>query len=462
MGMQNMTRPEEALAIHRTMYGHGSTFLPLEDGRLLQACIGTLCFSEDGGLTWSGPVGEDVRGRGNKPMLSTHRDAEGLPIGGTECSLVKLSGRNSIGLAARVNEQGANLGAPYAVDPQDMYFLFWRSDDAGETWSSPVRMTAPGVGTAGLQDTFLRTAGGRIILPVFHHLGQTLPWQRQREPMSGRLVNDGQWIGTAGHFFDPHFGSVYVVYSDDEGRTWQRNTDGDLTILLDWNGLYSYVNETSITEAAPGRLLLMMRNGLGRLFQAWSDDNGETWTRPQLTLLASSTCPAQIRTLPNGHLLCVWNQETEDEIHRGLIRCRVSCAISRNGGGVWEFFQNLISYNEMRRVEPGPIRPARPMETYYPAGQPASERPSACIDSSSFAWRASYPSVRVLDDRVIVTHTYTSYDEHPTQATMVSSTTRDGYNQLQKVLPLSWFYGGREPDENPFLKTAYEPAKPAG
>ena len=29
-----------------------------------------------------------------------------------------------------------------------------------------------------------------------------------------------------------------------------------------------------------------------------------------------------------------------------------------------------------------------------------------------------------------------------------------------KVLPIKWFYGGKEPANNPFLKETYEPAKP--
>ena len=33
-------------------------------------------------------------------------------------------------------------------------------------------------------------------------------------------------------------------------------------------------------------------------------------------------------------------------------------------------------------------------------------------------------------------------------------------NQKLKVLPLKWFYGGKEPASNPSLKEAYEPAKP--
>ncbi|MDP6108372.1 MAG: biotin/lipoyl-containing protein, partial [Candidatus Brocadiia bacterium] len=49
--------------------------------------------------------------------------------------------------------------------------------------------------------------------------------------------------------------------------------------------------EAPVTEAAPGRLLMMMRTGMGRLYQAWSHDDGETWTRPLPTSLASSTAP---------------------------------------------------------------------------------------------------------------------------------------------------------------------------
>ncbi len=32
--------------------------------------------------------------------------------------------------------------------------------------------------------------------------------------------------------------------------------------------------------------------------------------------------------------------------------------------------------------------------------------------------------------------------------------------QKLKVLPLTWFYGGKEPADNPFLPRAHEPATP--
>lgn len=453
-----MTRPQEALAILETDYYHSSSFVQLADGRILQVVLGGgFVISEDGGLTWSKLKAADHSDAfGNEHKFSC-LDTDGQPVYGNECALVKLSGKNSIGLSARRVE--APSGVTYGTDARIRYFVFWRSDDGGKTWSPPVRMSPPGLNTAGYQDSLLRTSSGRIIRPVFAALGQTSGPDDRQEPMSGRLYNN-QFISTAGHFFDPSFTAVYFLYSDDEGWTWKKNADGELMIMQDWNAVYSCCNESSVTEVAPGRLLVFMRNGLGRIFQAWSSDNGETWTRPQPTSLASSTCPAQIRTLPNGHLLCVWNQESEEEIRKGLNRTRVSAAISRNGGSVWEFFQNVASIHETTRVEPGQLKPVRPEEIYFAPGQPAPERRGCHIQTTSHNWKGCYPSVLVMKDRVLVTHTHVTFDEHPTEGMLVKSRKSGGHNQKLKVLPLSWFYGGREPADNPFLAKAYEPAKP--
>ena len=232
-------------------------------------------------------------------------------------------------------------------------------------------------------------------------------------------------------------------------------------ILFDWSALYGYVNEPTVTEVSPGTLLMVMRTGMGRIYQAWSYDNGETWTQPQPTALASSTAPAQIRTLPNGHLLLVWNQETEEETRMGYNRTRLSSAVSRNGGGVWEFFQNVESIHEQTRVEPGPIRPVRPEEYHFDPGVPAPKRDGKYIQPASFHGRWSYPSVFVMKDRVFIAHTYSEYEEHPTEARLILSNEKEGhFNQKLKVLPLKWFYGGKDPADNPFLPRAYEPAQP--
>ncbi len=436
-----MTRPEELLALHHTSYFHDSSFAQLDGDRILHASGDGFNLSGDGGLTWSA----DYPGH----------DTEGNQVATSGTSLVRLSGQG-LGLVGMRQDPAATP----EERSRSNHLVFWRSDDLGQTWQPPVRITPPGIAHHAYQDVLLRTASGRLVLPVYLFMGQPYGPDHRALPISGKLV-DNQWVSTAAHFYDPHFSAVSVFYSDDEGRTWQRNRDGELIILRDWSTHFSYVNEPSVAEVAPKRLLMFMRTGLGRLFQAWSNDDGETWTRPQPTSLAASPAPAQIRSLPNGHLLAVWNQESEEEIQRGYNRTRISAAISRNGGSVWEFFQNLESLHEETRVEPGPLRPVAPAEFYFAPGQPAPERRGEYIQAFSEHGRWSYPSVLVAQDRVLIAHTYSRYEPDPLRAQLVLSRVREGgFNQKLKVLPLSWFYGGKEPVDNPFLNRAYEPAKP--
>ena len=433
-----MTRPDEVLAVHNTRYFHSSTFVELDDGRVLHAASRTFTTSDDGGLTWSGE--------------SQRRDIDGNEVGGGGTSLVKLSG-NGIGLAGMV--QGKD-------DPRAKSgVVFWRSEDAGETWEPPVRVTPHGIATHIYQDVLLRTSSGRLIMPVYLSMGQGMGPGDVKPPSNGKLVHN-QWVSTSAHFFDPHFSAVRVFYSDDDGRSWQPNKDGELIILLDWSTTFSYNGEPSVAEVSPGTLLLMTRTGLGRHFQAWSYDDGETWTRLQPSPLAAGTSPAQVRSIPaTGHLLMVWNQENEEEIKRGYNRTRLSAAVSRNGGSVWEFFQNIESIHEATRVEPGPVRALRPEEYHFEPGVPAPERDAQHVLQYDFHGRWSYPSVFVMKDRVLVAYTYSVYEEHPTKAQLVLSRDKDGApNQTLKVLPLSWFYGGKEPADNPFLPRAQEPASP--
>ena len=66
-----------------------------------------------------------------------------------------------------------------------------------------------------------------------------------------------------------------------------------------------------------------------------------------------------------------------------------------------------------------------------------------------------------MDDRVLIAHTYSVYERHLERAELILSSRREGgFNQKLKVLPLSWFYGGQEPADNPFLPRAHDPAKP--
>ncbi len=422
-----MTRPEEVLAMHDFTYWHHTAFVERKDGSILQVCGSKFLISEDGGITWSEPYechdpdGELVMAR----------------------SLVRLKG-DAIGMS---NCPKTESDGPRPKSCE----TFRRSENGGRTWGLPLRVSPEGFSVSDYHDTMIRTSSGRLVIPVHMLLGQISASNDIPGPWPGKLVK-GQWVSTNAHFFDLGFTCSFVYVSDDDGATWQTNKDGKLLVNLDCNAVSSYLCEPSVTEVEPGRLLMFLRSGLGRLFQAWSHDNGETWTRPESTSLATSTAPGQIRTLPNGHLLAVWNQQGPEEIRHGYHRSRMSTAISRNGGSVWEFFQNVTSLHEETRVEPGPIEPVRPEECHYNPDMPAPERETEYVTPTDEYGVWTYPSVLVLKDRVIISHRYYMYGEHETAAQLVKidpSEDLHGFIQKQKVLPLSWFYGGKEPADSP-------------
>lgn len=429
-----MTRPGEMLAEHRTDYNRGSSFVRRQDGSILQLQGSTFLESFDKGVTWSEPFEK--------------RDVEGNLVSGR--SLVNLSG-DGIGLSSNMRDEFA--GSEEEVF-RSGHMVFSRSEDGGDTWGAPIRATPENVHTGDFHDTMLRTSSGRLIMPVYGVLGRRTSADEPTPDRYGRLLH-GQWVATPAHYSDPVFSYAYVCYSDDDGRSWNRNRDGEMLVHMDQNATISYVNEPSVAEVAPGVILIFLRTGLGRLFQAWSHDDGVTWTRPKPTSLAASTAPAQIRTLQNGHLLAVWNQHGEEDIKRGYTRTRLSSAVSRNGGSVWEFFQNVTSIHEQTRVEPGPIRRIGPAEYTVGSGYPAPELESSYVepaDKDFGSW--TYPSVLVLDDRVIISHRYFDYSMDPKNARLLKSNPKDdsaGFIQVQKVLPLSWFYGGNQPYDNPML-----------
>jgi len=417
-----MTNPEGALAILDQKKGHSVSWVELEDGRILCAG-GGFSYSEDGGLTWSEPFEAQEEGGGE------------MRHGG---SLVRLSGK-SIGTAyTRPREDG--------LGHYDRRAFFRTSKDEGRTWSKEIAINPAGPTSQALQDVLLRTSSGRLILPVYMSIGQG-NWHHEEMPFLGGYIN-GSFISTDTHFYDPHFTASLVFYSDDEGRTWQRNRDGDIFIITDDESRsYEWACEPSVTEVTPGKLLMIFRTRLGRHYQSWSYDNGETWTRPQATQLAGVQTPAQIRTFRDtGHLFCVFNQHSEEETRQGYVRTRLSSAISRNGGGVWEHFQNVESIHETTHVEPSPPKVIRP-EGRYPMSEFAA---SGCdpryvvgLPPGHGSW--SYPSVLVLKDRVLISHTYSWYDE--------AGIRRGAGGSRLKVLPISWFFGGQDPSQESEILT---------
>ena len=282
-----MTRPEEMLAFHDGKFT-GNAFVGLEGGRVLFSNGTHFSVSADGGVTWSEPY----------PGL----DENGDPLTLTNCSMVNLSG-GAIGMATKRTRPGTTR-------LYESQMVFRRSEDEGRTWSALTLMNHWMLAAHALNDTMIRTQSGRILLPVYFGIGQG-GFHQEGAPFPGGYV-DGVFVSTSAHFYDPHFTASYVIYSDDEGETWQKNSDGELLIIMEYGGRWELTNEPTLVEYEPGKLLMILRTRLGRMYQAWSEDDGDTWTRPEPTQLAGTQAPAQIRQFPGtGHLLVVWTQQSE-------------------------------------------------------------------------------------------------------------------------------------------------------
>lgn len=81
----------------------------------------------------------------------------------------------------------------------------------------------------------MRTSKGRIILPCylwFGLRGNSYSEAALRRPLVGGFA-DGDWVSAEAHYYDADFSSSYVLYSDDEGQTWQQASSGELHIFRD-------------------------------------------------------------------------------------------------------------------------------------------------------------------------------------------------------------------------------------
>ncbi len=406
-----MSRPEEMLACHKPFLLTRGGCIALRSGRVLCGSAGLFGYSDDGGMTWCEPY-EGTYGDGTRAKID---------------NLVELTNGSLGGVEIR-----SRPGAP--VPTYETEALFTVSKDLGKTWSEPMQMSEMRLRASAFCNALMRTSSGRIILPMQFGLGRD-SWHKRGAPFLGGYV-DGEFTTTDAHYYDPHFGACYVLYSDDEGRTWQPNRDGELFILLEPEGHMVGNWEPSVVETAPNTLLMFLRSKLGRIFQSWSTDNGETWTYPEPTHLAASNSPNILTRLPaTGHVLAVWNQQGEQEIQEGYVRTRLSAAVSRNGGGVWEFFQNVESIHEQTHVEPGPIRITRPSARYaiHP-GLPALENDASRVVPLDLKYdRWTNHVVLALDDRVLIF-----------------------YGGRCKILPLGWFYNGRDPHAESSLLKKFE------
>jgi hypothetical protein len=151
--------------------------------------------------------------------------------------------------------------------------------------------------------------GGETVVHLSDDGGRTFGWTSRIDtaPFSGGYGMRGALELPDGDILlplsdVPHYRSVFVVRSRDGGVSWTTPT-------LVAEGEHHEFEEPAGLFLPSGRILLMLRDNLRRILHSvFSDDGGETWSKPQPTGIA--TYPAHLIALPGGQIACVSGQRS--------------------------------------------------------------------------------------------------------------------------------------------------------
>jgi len=268
------------------------------------------------------------------------------------------------------------------------------SADGGRTWGEKYTLVENDGGCNVMEVNFLRLKTGalalfhcqknseekdcRVMMRTSTDEGRTFGPAKQLSP-------DGKYTGlTNGRSLRLQSGRIlleaweagdsYCYLSDDDGETWREGG------RVQPAGGPSY--EPACIELKDGRVLMLMRTGLGSQYASISADGGETWTAPEPTALEETAAPVHLSRVPTtGDILAIWNHNPG-----APSRNPFTAAISKDEGETWGLFRNIE-------------------------------------DAAGDAW--AYPAVTWVDNRALVT--YFNY--------------AGGLSLWLRSIPAGWFYG---------------------
>jgi predicted neuraminidase len=233
---------------------HASTLIEVTRGKFLVSCFGGSQESKPDVAIWLATLD-------NKGVSPPRPVADGVVT-----DTLRYPAWNPVLFRPR----GGELMLFYKVgpNPRDWWGLVKTSADDGRTWLAAQRLP-PGV-LGPIKNKPVQLANGTIIAP------------------SSVEEASGHW-------------TVHLEKSTDGGRTWQIQPI-DNASKLD-------VIQPSVLTYPGGRLQLLCRSKQGRLVQAWSTDNGATWSLLSQTTLLNPNSGTDAVTLKDGSQLLVYNPD---------------------------------------------------------------------------------------------------------------------------------------------------------
>ena len=197
----------------------------------------------------------------------------------------------------------------------------WKSADEGQTFS-PLAEFVPQRDLSLCNATIKRLKSGRLLLPA-------------NPVVAGKPAETGPYAATA-------------IYSDDDGLTW---TVSETRVELPMRGAM----EPHVEQTADGRVLMVMRNQLGKLYLSESTNEGATWSPAKPSELNSpESCPELVRIPGTTDLLMIWNNSYDPKFrsHFGK-RSPLTAAVSKDHGKTWQHVRDIETDPKRAFSNPG-------------------------------------------------------------------------------------------------------------
>ena len=265
--------------------------------------------SSDGGRTWADPVvlAFDADSRTSDPSLLVTGDTVILQYG--------------------VYPFGEKQHGDKRFRYRSGILMQKTSTDNGRSWSKAVRIETGKV-QCGTPHEGIKLRNGTLVWPFYWELN----CEEGAEPFEAEMA-----------------GVASLLTSSDNGQTWGKGSD----IRIDVCG---GADEPSIVELTDGNLFMLMRTTSGRLYQAWSSDLGDVWSRPEPSPLVSPAAPAALHRISfqPDIVVAVWNNSP-------LNRFPLDTAVSYDGCKTWSHSRMIsspgcqVSYPGMTVAQDGTI-----------------------------------------------------------------------------------------------------------
>lgn len=358
---------------------------------LVQAGGMTGQISSDSGVTWEKPF----------PFMQ-----DGIPMAQSSNNgsmLLLNDGR----LAMVYSREESHQTAGYKTKS----WYFTTSNDDGSNWTSGSAIDIPAIYDLDkgffvnfLWGNLLQLSTGRLIAPAYWEIAGRHPGMPPAgtDPVAATIQGQHKTRVADGHLYEAAMGGCYNYYSDDLGETWNICTGSMMVWPLPSEnniGGFGVCWEPVVIELKDGRVMMFMRTNVGRIYQSFSEDGGETWLLPETTVLASGDVPCWLgRAKTTGNIVVVWNQSSKEEIEQGYSRGRLSIATSSDEAKTWSDPMTLDLSSGMSDVDKVVLPPIAHVR--------AKEDLGTLPDDFT---RSHYPKLSFSQDNVIVTF---SYDYH--------------------------------------------------